>query len=218
MSEAAKPRPKLFYAPGACSLAVQIALQEAGADYEALKIDTKAGVQTRPEYLKINPKGRVPAVVTRRGVLTEVPAILQWVAVGWPEAKLAPLKDPWAMAQVLSFNVFLCSSIHPAFAHAWRPYRYADGEDCHAAMRAKAPEQLGLYFQVVEDGLADGRTWVFGQDYSISDIYLSVFAAWLQREPEFAAERFPLVRKHLERVHQRPAVRRALEIEGLTPI
>ena len=89
---------KLFYAPGSCALASHVALEEVGAEYEAVRVDLRANDQRKPEYLAINPKGRVPALVTDKGVLTENPAILAFVAQSFPEARLAPLDDAFAFA------------------------------------------------------------------------------------------------------------------------
>src|SRR6187399_2423184 len=97
---------KFFFGPHSCALASHIALEEAGADYEAVRLDLKAGDQRKPEYLKVNPKGRVPALVTDRGVLTENPAILAYVAQAYPDARLAPLDDPWAFGQAQAFNSY----------------------------------------------------------------------------------------------------------------
>ena len=91
---------KLYYGVGACSLASHIALEEAGAEYEAIRMDLKSGQQTKPDYLAVNPKGRVPALVTDRGVITETPAILAYVAQTHRGANLAPLDDPFAFAEV----------------------------------------------------------------------------------------------------------------------
>src|ERR1700749_3961903 len=85
---------KLYYAPGTCALATHIALEEAGADYEAVRIDFGSQAQRSPDYLAINPKGRVPALVTERGTLTETPGLLLFVAQQFPSAELAPLSDP----------------------------------------------------------------------------------------------------------------------------
>src|SRR5262249_35215253 len=90
---------KLFYSPGSCALASHVALEEAGAQYEAVRLDFRANEQRKPEYLKINPKGRVPALATDRGVLTETPAILAFVAQSFPQARLAPLDDPFAFGR-----------------------------------------------------------------------------------------------------------------------
>src|ERR687886_1496416 len=97
---------KLFYAVGTCALASHITLEEAGAEYETVRLDFAAGDQRKPEYLKVNPKGRVPALITDRGVLTETPAILAYIAQVFPKAKLAPLDDPFDFAQVQSFNSY----------------------------------------------------------------------------------------------------------------
>ena len=98
---------KLFYAPNTCALASHIALEEAGADYQTVRLDFRADEQRKPEYLAINPKGRVPALATDRGILTETPAILAFVAQSFPQAKLAPLDDPFAFARVQAFNTYL---------------------------------------------------------------------------------------------------------------
>ena len=90
---------KLYYAPGTCALASHIALEEAGAAYTTERLDFKSNQQNSPEYLKVNPKGRVPAMVTERGVLTETPAMLAFIAQSFPQAKLAPLDDAFAFAR-----------------------------------------------------------------------------------------------------------------------
>src|SRR5258708_32618839 len=108
---------KLFHSPHACSLASHIALEEAAAPYEAVRIDFSKSQQREPKYLAINPKGRVPALVTDAGILTETPAILAFIAQGFPKAGLAPLDDPFAFAQVQAFNSYLCSTVHVAHAH-----------------------------------------------------------------------------------------------------
>ena len=90
---------KLYYAPGTCALASHIALEEAGATYETVRLSFKTEDQKKPEYLKINPKARVPSLVTDRGIITETPAILIYIAQTFPAAKLAPLDDPFALAQ-----------------------------------------------------------------------------------------------------------------------
>ena len=205
---------RLYYAPGGCSLAVHIALEEAGAVFEPVRVDFAAGEQRGADYLAINPKGRVPALVTERGVLTECVAILAWIAQTWPEADLAPLDDPWGFAQMQAFNAFLASSVHTANAHVSRPGRYADGEAAAAAMAAKAPQALGDFFALIEDQLSDGRPWVLGEAYSVADPYLMVMTGWVLRRELLAPERIPFAAAHLTRVSQRPAAQRALQREA----
>ena len=201
---------KLHHAPGSCSLAPLIALEEAGADFEIEWVDLTQGGQRAPQYLAINPKGRVPALVTERGVLTECPAILAYVAQRWPEARLAPVDDPWAFAQMQAFNVFLTSSVHVAWAHISRPGRYADGEAAAAAMAAKSREALPAFFALIEDGLKDGRPWVIGDAYSVADPYLMMFTGWVARRGLVDMAAVPGVAAHHDRAMQRPAVERAL--------
>ena len=127
---------KLYYAPGTCPLASHIALEEAAADYSVDRLDFNSTQQQSPEYLKVNPKGRVPSLVTDYGTLTETPAILAYIAQTFPKAKLAPLDDAFAFAQVQSFNSYLCSTVHVAHAHGRRGARWADDA---AAIEGDAP-------------------------------------------------------------------------------
>ncbi len=95
---------KLYYAAHTCSLASHIALEDAAADYSTVRISFAAGEQRKPEYLAINPKGRAPALATDKGVLTETPAILVFIAQSFPKVRLAPLDDAFLFAQVQAFN------------------------------------------------------------------------------------------------------------------
>jgi glutathione S-transferase len=208
---------KLFYAPNACSLAPHIALEEAGADYEAILVDTKAGEQREPAYLSVNPKGRVPALATERGILTEVPVLLGFIARSFPKADLAPA-DMFAFFEMQSFNTYLASTIHITYAHLFRPERYADSDAAKAEMGAKVAGNLGTQFQLVEDRFADGREWVHGGQYTVSDPYLYVFTRWLDREGAGGIARFPKLAAHRARMEGRPAVQKALEQEGLAPV
>lgn len=205
---------KLFYAPGACSLAPHIVLEEIGGSHVLERVSLREGAQRSPDYLAVNPKGRVPALATDRGVLTENPAILAYLAQSFPEARLAPLDDPFLFARMQGFNLFLCATVHVAFAHAFRPERYADGEDAARAMRAKAPSALADAFAIVEQTFADDRPYILGDNYSVADPYLLVFSRWLAGRGLGSLAGFPKTAGHLERVSRRPAVIRALEIEA----
>ena len=101
---------KLYYSADTCSLASHIALNDAGADYSTVRISFANEEQRKPEYLAVNPKGRVPALVTDRGILTETPAMLAFIAQSFPKARLAPLDDPFRFAQVQAFNSYRCST------------------------------------------------------------------------------------------------------------
>jgi len=198
---------KLFHAWGSCTLAPYIALEEAGADYEVALINTRDGEQRRAEYLAINPKGRIPALVAETGVLTEVPAILAWVAQAYPQARLAPT-DPWGFARAQAFNSYLASTVHVAHAHRHRGYRWADTEAAFEDMRRKVPETMRACFQLIEDGMLKGP-WVLGEAFSICDAYLFTLADWLEGDG-VDPKQFAKVYDHRERVRARPAVRRVL--------
>ena len=199
---------KLFHAWGSCSLAPLIALEEAGADYELAVISTANGDQRLPDYLSVNSKGRVPALVTERGVLTENPAILAWIAQSFPAAGLAPLDDPWAFAQAQAFNSYLCATVHVAHAHKHRGYRWADEPSSFADMTRKVPENETACFQLIEDEMLQGP-YVLGETFSICDAYLFTIADWLDEDGVDPAQ-FAKVYAHRERVRSRPAVRKVL--------
>jgi glutathione S-transferase len=197
---------KLYYAPRTCALASHIALEQAGADYEAVRLDFKAGAQRQPDYLAINPKGRVPALVTERGVITENPAILTFVAQSFPNAALAPLDDPFAFAEVQAFISYLCSTVHPAHAHFVRGARWADDPAAIAEMKRKAPQVLSDCFDLIELRMFAGP-WVMGEAYSICDPYLYTIATWLEGDGLDIA-RWPKVADHFGRMSRDAAVRR----------
>lgn len=203
---------KLFYAPGTCALASHIALQEAGAEFTVVRVDFRTDEQRKPQYLGINPKGRVPALVADRGTLTENPAILAFVAQAYPAAKLAPLDDPFAFAEVQSFNSYLCATVHVAHAHGRRGYRWANEQSSFDDMKRKLPETMTACFELIERGMFKGP-WVMGGVYSICDPYLFTIAEWLESDG-VDPKRFPKVHDHRRRMYERPAVKRALAEEG----
>jgi len=141
----------LYFAQGTCALASLIALEEAGLAYAPKKLSIKDNEQRSPEYLAINPKGRVPALVTDRGVLTETIAILAYIAQTAPQAKLAPLDDPFEFARLQAFNSYLSSTVHVNHAHGRRGSRWADDPAAIADMSAKVPQTMGESFEMIED-------------------------------------------------------------------
>ncbi|MCY1298435.1 Glutathione S-transferase GST-6.0 [compost metagenome] len=199
---------KLFYAPGTCSLASHIALEEAGADYEARRVDFSTAEQTKPDYLAVNPKGRVPALLTDRGVITETLAILTYIAETHPAANLAPRGDAFAFAQLQSFMNYLCSTVHVAHAHGRRGARWADDPAAHEAMKAKVASNMAACFELIENKMFEGP-FVLGETYSVADPYLFTIAGWLESDGVDPA-RFPKILDHRNRMTARPAVARVL--------
>jgi len=203
----------LYYAANSCALATHIVLEEVGADYSTQRIDFSKEQQKSPEFLKINPKGRVPALMTDRGILTETPAMLVYVAQSFPAAGLAPMDDPFAFARMQSFNSYLCSHLHVAHAHRMRGHRWVDADDAHsiAAMQRKVPETVGGAFEMIERDMLKGP-WVMGDTYTICDPYLFTLAQWMEKDGVDLA-RVPRVVDHRRRVSERPAVKRAIAEE-----
>jgi glutathione S-transferase len=203
---------KLYYAPRTCALASHIALEEAGAEYSTVKINFATSEQRSVEYLAINPKGRVPSLVTDRGILTETPAMLAYIAQSFPKAKLAPLEDPFRFAEVQAFNSYLCSTVHVAHAHRMRGYRWVDDPPAIEAMKKKVPETVAACFELIESKMLRGP-WVMGETYTICDPYLFTLAQWMEADGVDPA-RFPKVRDHRNRMSERPAVSKALAAEA----
>jgi glutathione S-transferase len=202
---------KLYFATGTCALASHIALEEAGAEYSTVKINFATSEQRSPEYLAINPKGRVPSLVTDRGILTETPAMLAFIAQSFPKAKLAPIDDPFAFAEVQAFNSYLCSTVHTNHAHRPRATRWADDPAAIESMKKKVPETMTASFDLIETKMMKGP-WVMGDTYTVCDPYLFTIAGWLAGDSVDIA-RFPKVKAHRDRMAERPTVQKVLAAE-----
>ena len=199
-----------YYASGTCALASHLALEYSGAPYEAKRLDFKQQQQRSPEYLRVNPKGRVPALVTERGVVTETPAILQFIAQTFPHANLAPLDDAFLLAKVNEFNSYLCSTVHVNHAHKGRGYRWVEPDDTVAleAMKKKVPQTMAESFTLIEEQMFKGP-WVLGERFSTADLYLYTIARWLEGD-SVDVQRFPRVADHMKRMDAQPQVQKVL--------
>lgn len=198
----------LYYAPGTCALATHLALEYAGAPYQTERLDFGSGEQRSPAYLEINPKGRVPTLVTEHGPLTETPALLLYVAQCFPAANLAPLDNPFLLAKAQAFNSYLCATVHVNHAHGRRAARWADDPAAQAAMRAKVPQTMAESFELIEQQLFAGP-WVLGEQFSICDPYLFTLSGWLKVD-QVDIERFPQVAAHRRRMEADPRVQKVL--------
>lgn len=200
---------KLYTAKATIGLACEIALEEAGAAYEVTRLSFAENEQRGAAYLAVNPKARVPSLETDRGVITEVPAILGYIARTHPAAGLAPgADDPFALAQVESFLSYLCSWVHPAAAHRVRGNRWADDEAAIAEMRRKAPEVFGAALSLIDTTFFKAP-WAMGERFSVCDPYLYVVSTWITRDGLDWAE-YPRLAEHTARMEARPAVQTVL--------
>jgi glutathione S-transferase len=201
----------LYYTAHTCSLASHIALLDAGAAYELKRIDFGQTEQQSLAYLEINPKARVPAMATPRGILTETPAMLVFIAQSFPEARLAPMHDPFAFAELQSFNSYLCSTLHVAHAHRMRGHRWADDPASFADMRRKVPQSVGACYELIERHMLIGP-WVMGDSYTVADPYLFTLARWLEDDGVNPAC-IPRVMEHRSRMAERANVKKAIAEE-----
>jgi glutathione S-transferase len=199
---------KLYTHLGTIGLACEIALEEAGAAYEVHRMNFGEDEQRKPPYLAINPKSRVPSLETERGVITETPAILGYIARVVPAANLAPAGDAFAMAGLESFMAYLCAWVHPAAAHRHRGYRWADDPAAIADMRRKAPEVFGEAMRLIDTQLFRGP-WAMGEQFTVADPYLYVITSWIPRDGLDMAE-FPRLADHFARMGERAAVKAVL--------
>jgi glutathione S-transferase len=200
-----------YFAPNTCSLASHIALKDAGAQYKLKRLDFSKAEQQSPDYLRINPKARVPAMVTPRGILTETPAMLAFIAQSFPDARLAPLDDPFAFGALQSFNSYLCSTVHVAHAHKRRGSRWADQASSLADMEQRVPKSMTACFDLIENRFLKGP-WVMGDAYTIADPYLFTIAQWLEGDG-VDTQRLPRVMEHRSRMAERPSVTGAIAEE-----
>lgn len=201
----------LYFAAGTCAGASLIALEESGLAFEGRRIDTAKGEQRSPEYLAINPKGRVPSLVADKGIITETPAILAYIAQIASSAHLAPLEDFFEFAQLQAFNSYLCSTVHVNHAHARRGSRWTDDAAAIETMKAKLPQTMSESLKLLEDTMFRGP-WVMGKTYTVADAYLFTMFRWAEGDG-VDISKLPKLAEHSARMLQRPAVQRALAAE-----
>lgn len=200
----------LYTVPGSCGFASHVALEMSGAEYE-VRLAPREGGKTAPSFYEINPKGRVPALVTPAGILTETPAILSYVAQTHPLANLAPLSDPWLFAQLNSFCAYLCATVHVAHAHGHRGYRWAAEKSSFSDMTRMVPANMAASFELIESEMFKGP-WVLGDTLSVCDIYLLAIARWLEAD-KVDTSNLSQVLEHRTRMLEMPAVKKAIEVE-----
>ena len=198
-----------FYHSGglSCAVATHIALEEAGADYKSVRLDLTAGDQRKPEYLKINPKGRVPTLVTDKGILTENVALLLYVAQTHPRANLAP-SDPFELAKMQAFNAYMASTVHVNHAHGFRGYRWSDDAAAQESMKKKVAQNMTDCAAIIENDYFEGP-WVLGKQFTVSDPYLYIISTWMPGDG-VDMSKFPKISAHKAAMDQRPAVQKVM--------
>lgn len=203
---------KLFHSPGACSLVSHIALEEAGADYEAVRVMLAQGEHLTADYLAINPHARVPALATEQGTITENFAILNYIADRFGAAGSVPRGDAFATAKCNELLGWFASTVHISFALIWRAGRFSDDESIHPLIQGHGRRVILEQFEEIEGLIGDG--WLVGDRFTAADTYALIFFRWGRRigmdmtaYPKWAALNARLL--------QQPSVHRVVEAEEL---
>jgi glutathione S-transferase len=204
---------KLYYLAGSCALAAHIALEHSGLAYEPIRVER--GKQTDPSYLAINPLGRVPSLVTpSHGTITEVPAVLSYIADMAPDRGLLPSIGTRERYDALRWMAYLSSTVHPAFGRLWRAERFADDAACVGSVERAAARQLAEDFAYIDSQIANSE-WVAGTEFSVADLYLFVFGR-LGLRIATSTRNFPNFYRHTLSIANLTATMGAIMQEGIT--
>jgi glutathione S-transferase len=200
----------LYFSPGACSMASHIGLEETGAPYEEKPTLLPKGEHKTEAYLKINPRGKVPALSVDGKVITENTAILTYLARRFPEKKLLP-PEPIEEARCISTMAWFSNSVHPPYTHYLRPERYAAGEAAQADVKEMAKKTFLSQCAEIDSLLRD-KQWIMGEQYTVADPYALVFYGWGVRAA-FPMAELKAYTAWKDRMLKRPTVRKILESE-----
>jgi len=199
---------KLHYSPGSCSLIIHILLEEFAVPFEAVKADTKSSAYRT----QVNAKGKVPALETPRGVLTECVAIVEYLCDHHGNGKLLGKPGSWQRAKTLERVATLATEIHPLFNRFFHEDDFSAAKEVQAAVKARGTEKLLAWFREQDERLR--KPYWSGDTLDVSDIYFMVMARW-GRWLAPPANEMPNIRPFYERMIARPAVARALQEEGI---
>lgn len=206
---------KFFYSPGACSFASHVALIESGAPFELSKVPVADKSNKRPDYLAVNPRGFIPALAVDDWIMTENGAIMLYLAQRYPAARLLP-SEPAALAKALEWLFWQSSTAHPAFAHLWRPERFADTAEEQEMVKKAAVSRVQAVGREVEAWLSR-NDYAAGSVFSIADGMFLVLYRWLWRAGETVNEQtHPAWTRYALRLRERPAVQQALAAEQIS--
>lgn len=200
----------LYYSPGACSMASHIGLEELGVPYERKPTLLMKGEHKTDAYLKINPKGKVPALDVDGKVITENTAILTYLARQHPGKNLLP-KDPVEEARCISTMAWFSNSVHPLYTHYMRPERFAEDAAAHPTVKETGKK---TFFEACRDidKLLEGKQWIMGDQHTVADGYALVFYGWGVRAGLPMGE-LKAYTAWKDRMLKRPAVKSVLERE-----
>lgn len=209
------PELKLFVAPGSCARVPTVALEEIGVPFETELVRTAAKQQKSPDYLKVNPKGKVPVLVIDGVPLTENVAILTWLNRTYPDAALLPFtNDPFELCQQISDLAFFSGTVHPHVTRVAMPMKFIEDEDLSFdIVRAKGVDDLRTVMSMIDQRFAR-QPWWYGETWSIVDAYL-FWTWWRVGVVGFPQDDFPNLVDHASRILEIPSVARAMDREAV---
>ncbi|PVE23705.1 glutathione S-transferase [Microvirga sp. KLBC 81] len=203
----------LYYYPGNASLLPHMMLREIGAEFELRFVDQENRQQKSPDYLKLNPNGRIPVLVDDDLVLFETVAIALHLADRFPQAGLAPAVGTNGRAEFYKWMVHLTNTPQAEFRVWFYPHESVSEEAAAPAVKQAAGERLNGMFDVISAQLGD-RTWLLGDRFSAADLFLFMLIRWSRNMPR-PARTLPNLKALAERVLARPAVQEAFKVEGI---
>lgn len=206
---------QLYYSPGKASLAPHMLLEEIGADYELRFVDTDANAHNSPEYLKLNPNGRIPTLVDDGFVLYETAAICLHLADRHPEANMVPALGSTQRAAFYQWLIYLTNTLQTELITYFYSERLADDEAMAASVKAHAEQRIGTMLDLIEARLASGGPYLLGERFSAVDPYLLMLGRWTRSMAHPARAR-PHFGRYLETIAARPAILRTFTAEGLS--
>lgn len=206
----------LYYSPGSCSFSVHVALIETRRPFELRKFATSERANYSPEYLAINPKGRIPALLIDGFILTETPAILAYIARRFPDAGLFPAGPSEAEARCHELLAWSSNTVHVAFAQLMRPERFVLREESYPPVKESGQANYGKCLADIEARLQRNE-YAVGDEFTAVDPFWLVFYRWGARSGYDMRGKFPAYTAYAERLSRRPSVEKALEVEGISP-
>jgi len=205
---------KLFYSPGSAAMAPHALLEEIGAPFELVRVDTKGGEHKKPEYLKMNPNGRVPTLLDGDQAIYETAAIMLHLADKHPGSGLAPAVGTADRARYYQWLVYMTNTVQEAYIEYFHPDYYAKTESGQAEVKAASEARLQPMFAILDKALEKGP-YLLGSAFSAADIFLMMMARW-SRNMAKPAVTYPNIKRCVDQVLARPAIQRMMKAQGLT--
>jgi glutathione S-transferase len=204
----------LYFSPGSCSLVIHCLLEELGVGFELKRVDLGAAEHHGAEFRRINPKGKVPAMATPDGVLTECVALIEHICDRHGEGRLLARPGTWQRSKTMEQVATLATEVHPLFNRFFHDDDFSDAKEVRAAVKARGAEKLRAYFREQDAQLT--RPYWSGDEMTVADLYFMVIARW-GRWLDPPANEMKNIRPFYERMIRRPGVARAFAAEGVKP-